>query len=510
MSVNRMKVRTRLAPSPTGMVHIGTVRTALFNYLLARQSSGQFILRIEDTDRARMVDGAVENLISVMSSLGIAFDEGPVAIDDNGNLVEQGEKGPYVQSQRLGIYQEYIAEMLSKKIGYYCFCSVERLDELRKEQIALKKPTMYDRHCRNLSAEEVQQKLSEFQAEGKNPVIRQAIPLEGQTEVNDLVYGKIVYENNTLDDQVLIKSDGYPTYHFAVVVDDHLMEITHVIRGEEWIPSTPKHILLYQAFGWEPPRFAHAPLIVNPDKTKLSKRQGDTSAESYLEKGYLPEALLNFLALLGWNPKTEQEVFSLDELVAQFDLAKVNKSGAVFDLAKLDWLNGVYIRNKTLPELTDLVKPYLQKHYDLSQTSPEFLQSVVGLEQERLKKLSDIVENTKYFFAEPDLDLSKIVWKKSNPEETIKNLNLLRELFNSLEDSELESIEKLEEHIKGVIAKNQLDNGSMLWPLRYLMTGAEKSPSPFEVTAVLCLGYGKTKVLQRIDKAISLLSSNVI
>ena len=282
-------VRVRFAPSPTGYVHIGSLRTALFSFLYARHNKGTNILRIEDTDQNRYVEGAVENLLRVMKHMGIEFDEG-YYLDENNHVQERGDKGPYLQSKRLDLYQKYAEELIEKGSAYYCFCSEERLDEVRKEQMALKKPPMYDRLCRSLTKDQAAAKLEEFKAAGKRPVVRQAIPLEGSTTIHDLIYGEIAYEHKTLDDQVILKSDGFPTYHLAVVVDDHSMEVSHVIRGEEWIPSTPKHILLYQSFGWQAPQFAHLPLILNPDKSKLSKRQGDVAVEDFLKKGYLKDA----------------------------------------------------------------------------------------------------------------------------------------------------------------------------------------------------------------------------
>lgn len=504
---NHLKqIRTRLAPSPTGFVHIGTVRTGLFNYLFAKKMGGKVILRVEDTDRSRLVEGSVENMLSVMQKLGIVFDEGP-SLNSDGKIVEQGDKGPYTQSNRLQIYREHIQRLLDSKKAYYCFCSQERLDELRREQIALKQPAMYDRHCRNLNDEELAAKQAEFSIDEKSPVVRFAIPLEGETVVNDLVFGEIKYQNSLLDDQVLIKSDGFPTYHFAVVVDDYLMEISHVIRGEEWVPSTPKHLLIFEAFGWEPTIYAHMPLILNPDKSKLSKRQGDVAAEDFLQKGYLPEALINFIAFLGWNPKTEQEIFSMEELIAQFDLAKVNKSGAVLDMTKLDWMNSEYIRTKSNEELVELCRPFwIAGGIDLTKFNDEYLSAIVALEKERLKKLSDITTLTNYFFeTSPHLESAKIIWKKSNAHDTKQNLLLLQDLFRISDDETLKSAEKLEALIKAFIAEHDLDNGSVLWPLRYSMTGEDKSPGPFEVTATIFLGLGRENVMERLQHAINIL-----
>lgn len=498
-------IRTRFAPSPTGFVHIGSLRTALFSFLFARHFDGVNILRVEDTDQTRLVEGSVKNMLTVLATNGISFDEG-IEIE-NDSLVEKGEYGPYVQSKRLEIYHSYRDELIAKKAAYYCFCSAERLDELRKEQTALKQAPMYDKLCRNLTEENVASKLKEFTENGKNAVVRQANPSEDQTIVKDLVYGDISYENALLDDHVLIKSDGFPTYHFAVVVDDHEMQITHVIRGEEWLPSTPKHVLLYTLFGWEPPQYAHLPLILNPDKSKLSKRQGDVAVEDFLKKGYLPEALVNFVAFLGWNPKTEQEIFSMEELISQFDLSKVNKSGAVLDIAKLEWMNGEYIRQKSSEELVALCKPYwTEAGIELGDYDEKYLQAIIGLEKDRLKKLSEITERTEYFFVDaPQLDAQKLVWKKSTRDETKQNLRLLQDLIRITSDEDLASVSKLEEIVKAFIAEHELDTGAMLWPLRYAMTGEERSPSPFEVTVTLFMGKGRENIMHRLEKAIATL-----
>ncbi len=472
-------------------------------------------MRVEDTDQNRLVEGALENLVHVMNQMGIEFDEGFYVTDD-GSIKERGGHGPYLQSKRLEIYQKYAKQLMDEGKAYYCFCSEERLEELRKEQTALKKPPMYDRHCKKLSADEIKSKIEEFSAKGgsasggksagKRPVIRFAIPNEGQTVIHDLIYGDITYENKVLDDQVIIKSDGFPTYHLAVVVDDHLMEITHVIRGEEWLPSTPKHILIYQALGWQPTQFAHLPLILNPDKSKLSKRQGDVAVEDFLKKGYLKEALINFVAFLGWNPKTEQEIFSLNDLIAQFDLAKINKSGAVFDLNKLDWINGQYIKLKTDAALAELLKPYWQEYGTKTEKfSGAFLTAIAALEKERLKKLSEIGERTAYFFKAPDYAPELLVWKKSDKVKTKSVLSDLLELFKNLPEADYAK-EKLELAIKKFIVDKNYDNGSVLWPFRVAITGLEKSPGPFEAAAVLALGLGKTEILQRIETAIKKLS----
>jgi len=501
MTKELQKIRTRFAPSPTGFVHIGSLRTALFSFLFARHSGGTNILRIEDTDQNRFMAGSLENMLKVFDQMGITFDEGPYS--ENNTIKQRGEFGPYIQSERKaqGLYQKYAEQLVEQKSAYYCFCSEQRLDELRKEQTALKKPPMYDRHCRNLSTEEVEKQLMEFKNAGKNPVIRFAIPLEGRTTIHDLVYGDITYENNLLDDQVILKSDGFPTYHLAVVIDDHFMEISHVIRGEEWIPSTPKHLLIYKALGWEPTQFAHLPLIVNADKTKLAKRQGDVSVEGYLQKGYLPQALINFIVLLGWNPKTEQEIFTLQELIEQFDLTKVHNSNAVFDLNKLDWISGQYLRAMETGELAKALIPYWKQAGVETDKFPEkYLQAIAVLEKERLKKLSEIGERTGYFFAIPEYEPSLLVWKKADAADAKIKLSMLANLFEGLNETRFTK-EDFEEVIKNFITEHNFDNGSVLWPLRVALTGQEKSPGPFEVASVLALGLGKQEVVNRIKLA---------
>lgn len=506
MPQEQAKIRTRFAPSPTGFVHIGSLRTALFSFLFARHHGGTNILRIEDTDQNRFVAGSLENMLSVFARVGIEFEEGPFS--ENNQIKQRGEFGPYIQSERKdqGLYQKYAEELVAKGKAYYCFCSEERLEELRKEQTALKKPPMYDRQCRSLPAEEVQKQMNEFTVAGKNPVIRFAIPLDGQTTVRDVIYGDITYENKVLDDQVILKSDGFPTYHLAVVIDDHFMEITHVIRGEEWIPSTPKHLLIYEAFGWTPTQFAHLPLIVNPDKTKLAKRQGDASVEYYLKAGYLPEALINFIVLLGWNPKTEQEIFSLPELIEKFELRSVHKSNAVLDKNKLDWISGQYIRKMPVADLAKQLVPYWQEAgVNTAQYSEDFLESIAGLEQERLKKLSEIGERAGYFFKEPEYDAGLLVWKKSDAADAKQKLTELNGFFTNLAETDF-ILEVLTAKLQQFIAEKGFDNGSVLWPLRVALTGMEKSPGPFEVASILARGLGKTEVLHRLDVATEKLS----
>ncbi|MBW6440540.1 glutamate--tRNA ligase [Patescibacteria group bacterium] len=504
------KIRVRFAPSPTGYLHVGSLRTVLYDYLFAKHNGGDFILRIEDTDKARYVEGSIENLVKILDFMGLEYSEGVFVNQDN-KTFQKGDFGPYIQSLRLDIYQKYVDELIKNDYAYYCFCSQERLGKMRKNQRLQKLAPMYDRKCRGLSKDEVQKLLEE-----KTPyVVRLKVPRKGVTEFEDLIYGKIKIENKTIDDQVLMKSDGFPTYHLASVVDDHLMEISHVTRAEEWLPSTPKHILLYKAFGWEIPQFAHFTLLLNPDKSKLSKRQGDVKVEDYLKKGYLKEALLNFVLLLGWNPKTEEEVFSLSEMIARFDLSGVNKTGAIFNTEKLDWLNGVYIRKMDLSELTKLCVPYLieaelleevggSKYQVLStgeEVDFEYLKKIVALEQERMKKLSEIGESVKFIFSEKlDYEKELLIWKKMTAGDAKNNLQLIFNELSSIEEKDFQS-NKLQEILDRLVEKNNLKRGEVLWPLRVALTGLKGSPSPFEVAEVL----GKEKVLERIEFALELL-----
>ncbi|QQS15843.1 MAG: glutamate--tRNA ligase [Candidatus Moraniibacteriota bacterium] len=496
------KVRVRFAPSPTGYLHVGSLRTALYNYLFARKCGGTFILRIEDTDRKRLVEDAVEKLLG---TLGLFFDwdEGLVGKAENGRwgTTEKGMCGPYVQSARLDIYRKHAEELIDKGRAYRCFCSAERLEAVRKEQEARKEPTRYDGRCRNLSKEEVSKKL----IEDASYVVRLRVDGgDGNITFDDAVRGKVSFLRETIDDQVLLKSDGFPTYHLANVVDDHLMGITHVIRGEEWLPSTPKHILLYEAFGWNIPQFSHLPLLLNPDRSKLSKRQGDVAVEDYLAKGYLPEALLNFVALLGWNPgegKT-QEIFSLRELVDEFDLAHVHKGGAVFDGKKLDWLNAQYIKNLSAEELFTRALPFLRQKtwfesVEDSRKESEYVARVLVIEQDRLQKLSDVGESSKFLFVEPTVDPLFLPWKKNTPKETRLLLETMLAVLADIPDNEWE---------RGRLEKTLLETagerrGDFLWPLRVALSGEKQSPPPHEIAWVI----GKQSTLERIEKAETLL-----
>lgn len=492
------KVRTRFAPSPTGFLHVGSLRTALYNYLIAKQANGSFILRIEDTDQTRLVDHALENIVESLYYFGLTPDEGPVW--ENEVIVEKGEKGPYLQSKRLDLYKKYAEELVSKKHAYYCFCTTERLQQLRESQEAQKLPPKYDKFCFVLPKEEIEKKL----AAKEKHAIRLNVPKDKLISFTDLVYGDVKISSNDIDDQVLLKSDGFPTYHLAVVVDDHLMEITHAVRGEEWIPSTPKHILLYSAFGWESPKYVHLPLLLSKSRKKLSKRENDVAVKDFLSQGYLPDALLNFIALLGWNPKSEQEIFSLDQLIKEFDIKKINKSGAVFDLDKLDWINGTYIRKLSVLDLYLRLKPFLTKAgFEIQNFPEEFLLKIVKLEQERLKKLSEIGDRVAYFFKEPEYDGTLLVWKKSNGNTIKKNLELIKSFLEKLEPK-MFGKENLEHEIKTFITEKGLINGEVLWPLRVSLSGLAASPGPFEIMdAFAVLPNGKEIILNRITQAIS-------
>ncbi len=479
--MNTKIVRTRFAPSPTGYLHVGGLRTALYNYLFAKQQKGQFILRLEDTDRERLVEGAGERIMQILKQFDLQYDEGP----DIG-----GDFGPYIQSQRLDLYHKYADELIKTGNAYYCFCSPERLKELREKQIKAKQPPKYDRHCCNLSKEEIQLKIEK----GESYVVRLKIP-EGETSFADLIRGTITVKNETLDDQILIKSDGFPTYHLAVVVDDHLMNITHVIRGEEWIPSTPKHVIIYQALGWPLPQYAHLPLLLNPDRSKLSKRQGDVAVEDYLKQGFLPEALLNFIALLGWNPGTDEEIFSLSELLKIFDLTRVQKSGAVFNREKLNWLNAYYIRKTDPAKLADLVKPYLQET-DYFVEDKFDLKKVIKLFQERMEKLSDIKEKASFLFVLPNYDGEILIPKKSDKNKTAVALELCQKLLQEYTQEWQENA--LREFLDKEREKQGFSRAEIFWPLRVAVSGATASPDVFAILDIL----GREESLRRIKIAL--------
>lgn len=484
-----MTVRTRIAPSPTGYVHIGTLRTALFNYFLTKQNGGDFLIRVEDTDRERFVEGAIENLLEVMERMGIEHNEGPMLQD--GEIVQVGDCGPYIQSQRLELYRKYVDQLIEQRDAYHCFCSRERLDAMRKAQQKIKQTPKYDRTCLNLAKDEVDEKLKA----GESHVVRLKIP-EGETIVEDVIRGIVKFQNKEIDDQVIFKSDGFPTYHLAVVVDDSLMNITHVLRGEEWLSSTPKHIILYEKLGLKPPIYAHVPLLLNPDKSKLSKRQGDVAVEDYLTRGYLPAALINFVGTLGFNPKSDQEIYSIEELISNFDLTKVNKSGAVLNMEKLDWMNGQYIRELSEKELAKVARGFVQAN-----VGDDLVRRALLVERDRVQRLDQLQEKIDPYLVDPSYDASVLVWKKSDKEDARAQLKSIKEFLSSLDDSDFENMEKVEEKVRGYIQKNEFSNGNVLWPLRAALSGMEKSASPFDFLWVL----KKEESIKRLDHAIKIL-----
>lgn len=497
MNTSEKKVRVRFAPSPTGYMHVGNFRTALYAYLFAKKNKGDFILRIEDTDQKRYVQDALEKLIDIINWAGFEYSEG-VFIKD-GKVIQKGEFGPYIQSERLDIYKKYAEELIEKGKAYYCFCTPERLEQMRNEQTINKQAPMYDRCCLKLNKEEIAKKIEQ----GEKYVIRQKINTEGFTEYVDIIRGSVKIKNELLDDQILIKSDGYPTYNFANVIDDNLMKISHVIRGEEYVSSTPKYVQLYQNFGWEVPEFAHLPLLLNSDKTKLSKRQGDISVEDYINKGYLKEAIINFVALLGWNPGegSTQEIFSMDKLIEKFELKKVHKAGAIFDIKKLDWINAQYIKKMSDEELYKNALPFFEKkdfiiNASADKKTEEYLKKVLTVEKERLAKFSDVGEENKLFFQNISYNKEILRWKSISDEEIKKSLETSEKVLKEISDNKW-NLKNLEEKLLEAAGDKR---GDLLWPLRVALTGAQKSPSPFEVAWVL----GKKESIERIKKALEL------
>jgi len=493
-------LKTRFAPSPTGYLHVGGLRTALYAYLLAKQSGGEFLLRIEDTDRERFVTDGTTNILKSLYWTGLNPDEG-VKLDDFSDpdepqAFQEGESGPYIQSERLEIYQEYIQKLLKTGHAYYCFCDKDRLGEVREECIKNKVQAKYDRFCQKINLEEAMQRVKN----GEKHTIRLKIP-EGETVFTDLVRGVIKIKNEIIDDQVLIKSDGYPTYHFAVVVDDHLMETTHVVRGEEWISSTPKHIMLYQAFGWKIPEFAHLPLLLNSDKSKLSKRQGDVAVRDYKNKGYLRDALINFVAFLGWNPGDERELFTLEELEKEFTLEKVGTSGAVFNLEKLDWYNKEYLKKLKGEELVETCLPWIEDEEWFKRNdnikNEEWLEKLFNLEKDRITTLSELPEAVKFIFELPKYGEKLLVWKKSDLETTKKILSKVKDFLETVDESDFEE-KKLMDLLVPWIKEKGYGNGDVLYPMRVAMSGQKNSPGPFEIAEVL----GKEEVINRIIKAL--------
>lgn len=480
------KVRTRFAPSPTGRMHVGNLRTALYAYLIAKHEGGDFLLRIEDTDQERFVEGALEIIYRTLAKTGLVHDEGP---DKDGGV------GPYVQSERheQGLYLKYAKELVDKGEAYYCFCDKERLEGL-KQEVAGKEIVVYDKHCLSLSKEEVEAKL----AEGIAYVIRQNNPTEGTTTFSDDIYGDIAVDNAELDDMILIKSDGYPTYNFANVVDDHLMGITHVVRGNEYLSSSPKYNRLYEAFGWEVPTYVHCPLITNEEHKKLSKRSGHSSYEDLIEQGFLTEAVINFVALLGWSPEDNQEIFSLQELTRKFNYHHMSKAPAVFDVVKLKWMNGEYMKAMDSDKFYEMAKPYLKKVI----TKDFDLKKIAEMVKTRIEVFPDIEDLVDFFEELPEYDNAMYTHKKmkTNAETSFE---VLKDILPVLEAQEDYSNDALYATILKYVEEKGYKNGYVMWPVRTAVSGKQMTPAgATEIMEVL----GKEESLKRIKIAIEKLS----
>lgn len=483
------QVRTRYAPSPTGRMHVGNLRTALYEFLIAKHAGGSFLLRIEDTDRERFVPEALDIIYKTMKETGLKHDEGP----DIG-----GDCGPYVQSERQasGIYLKYAKELIEKGEAYYCFCDKERLESL-KQTIDGKEVMVYDKHCLHLPKEEIERNL----AEGKPYVIRQNIPREGTTTFKDEVYGEITAPNSELDDQILIKSDGYPTYNFANVVDDHLMGITHVVRGNEYLSSTPKYNRLYEAFGWEIPTYIHCPLITNEEHQKLSKRSGHSSYEDLIEQGFVPEAVVNFIALLGWSAESGTEIFDLEGLIREFDYTRINKSPAVFDMVKLRWMNGEYLKAMDFDKFFEMALPYIKEVI----TKDLDLKKIAELVKTRIEVLPDLKEHIDFFEELPDYDIAMYTHKKMKTTSE-SSLEVLRDLLPLLEASNDYSREGVEAVLMGYIQDKGIKNGQGLWPIRTAVSGKQMTPGgAYEIMEIL----GKEESLRRVRIGIEKLNKAV-
>ena len=482
LAKSKATVRVRFAPSPTGYPHLGNIRTALFNWLFARHNDGTFILRIEDTDVARLVEGATDMILDSLRWLGLDWDE-----------------GPYFQSQRLEIYCGVADQLVEEELAYLCYCSPQRLESMRQEQMKRKQPPGYDRHCRHLTREQ----RAETEASGVTPVVRFRSPFEGQTSFHDLIRGEIVFKNSTLDDFVLLKSDGYPTYHLANIVDDHLMEISHVLRADEWLSSTPRHVLLYQALGWQPPQFAHLPMILGPDRAKLSKRHGATAIDEYRDQGYLPQAMVNFLALLGWSLDDKTEFLSRQEIVKHFSLDRISKAAAVFNRDKLDWMNGVYLRGLSLEEFTERATVFLERDLPSEVERPvngDYIRRIMPLIQERAKTLAEVPQLTDFFFVEKleydvDLLLGRI--------EGAEAVGALQASLAKLEGLQNWDAASLEAVLRPLADELNLKTGVFFGLLRVAATGRTAAPPLFQTMEVL----GRECCLERLRVALDKLCS---
>lgn len=485
-------VRVRFAPSPTGKVHAGNIHTAIFDYLYARHTGGTFILRIEDTDVERKEVGAVEHMMEALKWLGLDWDEGPGV---------GGPYEPYFQSQRLPLYQAAAEKLIAQGHAYKCYCSPERLEAMRQEQEARKQGSGYDRLCRDLTDAEREAK----EAQGIKPVVRFKVPLEGQTTIHDLIYGDITFEYKNIDDFVMLKSDGYPTYHLANVVDDTAMKITHVIRGEEWISSTPRHMLMYQAFGYTPPMYVHMPMIVGADRAKLSKRRGAIPILDYRDMGYLSDALFNFLVLIGWSLDDKTEIMTRQQMIGSFTLERMGKTAAAFNQEKLDWMNGVYIRNLPVDELTDRVLPFLEKYLPPAIKRPldiDYIKQIAPLIRERIVTLKDASTYADFFFLDAlEHDISKFVDKKTDAATALKSLKSAAAKLASLASFDKEILETV---LRSLAEELGIKAGQLFNALRVATTARDAAPPLFETMAVL----GKTRCLNRINAAIAKLENH--
>ncbi len=482
------KVRTRFAPSPTGYMHIGNLRTALFEYLIAKHNGGDFLLRIEDTDQGRLVEGAVDIIYETLKQVGLNWDEGP----DIG-----GDYGPYVQSERVGMYKGYAEQLVEAGHAHYCFCSEEEIQKQREEAESLGLSFRFDDPCKHLSKEEIQERLDA----GEPYVIRQTINNVGETSFDDEVYGHIDFDGDLLDEQILLKSDGFPTYNFANIIDDHTMNITHVVRGNEYLSSTPKYNLIYDAYGWKRPTYVHVPPVMKDEKHKLSKRNGDASFQDLVAKGYLPEAIINYIALLGWAPEDEQEIFSLDELIEKFDVSRISRSPAIFDINKLTWMNGVYLRNMDEETYFQTVKPWLDQAVKGDYDKREIAKII----QPRIDVLNQIQESVDFFdtMGEYDLEMYRHKKMKSTPELALTALKAARPVLAGIEDWTEENVH---EALLALPREMGLKNGQVLWPVRTALSGKQFTPGgAIEIAFIL----GKDDSLRRMDAAIARLEQAV-
>ncbi len=477
-------IRVRFAPSPTGDPHVGSLRTALFNWLFARHAGGRFIVRIEDTDRERLLPGSQERILASLRWLGLDIDEGPGV---------GGDVGPYIQSERLAFYRDHAGKLVAAGGAYECYCTAERLAQMRTEQEARKEPTHYDRLCRDLSASDREAK----RRENPTPVIRLKVPEVGQIEYHDAIRGDLAFALTSIDDAVLLKSDGYPTYHLAVVVDDHLMNISHVIRGEEWLPSVPKHLLLYKLFDWTPPTFAHLSLLLNHNRSKLSKRDGAVSFQSFLDAGYLPEAMMNFLALMGWNPGGDRELLARDELVRLFSLERIQSSGAVFDTPKLDWMNLQYLKKLSGNDYSDrLVEQIARRFPDVRTRSAEWLSTLTLTVRDRIKRFGEAADLVAFAFEPPAAyEPMLLVPKKKTAAEALAGLTAARAALEKISEPDWSLLRVQAALAAAVVGVG--DSASVLWPVRVAVTGRRVSPPVYESIALLA----RSQALERLMAA---------